>query len=222
MGILGMGGDVSHRDIYQFDGKIVMLMETYKDNKVDGEIEYTTFINSENSDVAIEVKPLSGEASSGGTVAVNMIYDQENSALLMIYDMDGQKTAMASSLDDDIDIGEEESDYEVDETPAYSKTGRTKKIAGYSCEEYTMDDGENRVNMWVTDELPFKPAKKEMMKAGVPLYNNGPLGGGMVMEMDMFEKGEQQVKMTVIEVDANAGKSISLVGYTFMNMGGRQ
>lgn len=220
------GASVKHKESYNFNGKIRMLMESYeeKGNNADAVVEYITYIDEGSGDVAIEVVPISGElVKGGGSAAMNMIYDQENMAMFILTDKDGQKTAIATPIDESMQSAGIEEDEEISDEATFNRTGRTKTIAGYKCEEYEMKDGTSTANMWVTKDLPFKPSGKEMRSAGIPIYNEGPFDGGMIMEMVLFEEGVKKMTMVVKEVDNRAKKSISLAGYTIMNMnvGGR-
>ncbi|MEZ4999190.1 MAG: DUF4412 domain-containing protein [Bacteroidales bacterium] len=221
-GLFG-GANVPHKELYQFDGKILMMMETYDDEEdgADAVIEYTTYLNTKTSDIAIEIKPISGEAAqtTGGATVMNMIYDRENNTMLIITNMEGQKNAIASSLDnlDDYDTNTGEG-IEPSDNATYKKTGATKTIAGYKCDEYEMQDGENTGLIWVTRDLPFKISENEMKNSGIPAFSGGPFEGGMMMEMEVFEAGVKKMYMIVKEVDTRATKSISMEGFTFMNM----
>lgn len=227
-GLLGGGANVPHRDVYKFDASIVMLMEIYEkgEKEASSVVEYTTYISTGSEDVAIEIRPVSGEAasSSGGAAVMQMIYDKENNCMLMLTSMGTQNTAIASNLDEALAETEEtEEDLYDTENPTYTKTGETKMISGYKCDGYLLEDGENRVKMWVTKDVPFKASTREMRKAGVPAYYEGPFDGGMIMEMESFENDVRTMTMTVKDISDRANKSIPLTGYTFMNlnMGGK-
>ena len=219
----GQGGDVDHKDSYNFDVSITMQMEIYDESsgEVSMVMDYVSYVNMETTDVAIDIKP----QSEGGAYQADMtmIYDKENKSVFMLTNTGGQKMAIATPIDEMPDQGGQTGEYETD-NPTYTKTGKTKTISGYKCEGYTMLDGENRVDMWVTDEIDFDPGRDEMKKAGIPMYYEGPFEGGMILEMEVYENDIKHMKMLVTDINEDASKSLSLSGYTIMNMnmGGEQ
>lgn len=219
----GGGGDVAHKDSYNFTGSIVMDMEVINedDGSVEMVMEYTTYFNMKSNDVAIEVKPQSEDGAYQADMT--MIYDTDNNTMFMLTAQGGQKMAIASDLDDMPEDMNNENDYESS-NPTYTKTGKTRTIAGYKCDGYTMQDGENTVEMWVTKDMKFNVGKKQMKKAGMPLYYDGPFEGGMIMEMEMYEDNIKKMRTVVTDVKSKINRSISLDGYTIMkmNMGGQQ
>jgi hypothetical protein len=229
-GLLGSGADIPHRDIYSFNGKIVMLLKTTDPDAPDESsvIEYTSYVNSENSDMAIEMKPLSGEGTGDldGTSAMNMIYDKENNVMLVLVSGEGAKTAMATKLDTTMvptDIDEESAEEYTSDSPDYVKTGTTKMVSGYKCDGYRYIEEGTTVILWVTKDMPFKADMKEMQKAGMPLYYQGDLfNGGMIMEMESTDEEGKVVSMTVTDVDSKIKKDISLVGYSIMGAGAQK
>ena len=71
-----------------------------------------------------------------------IIFDSKNSAMLILSDSDGEKTGFAMGIDPEM-LAEEVEEYaeesEADPYKAY-KTGKTKTILGYSCDEYLVED----------------------------------------------------------------------------------
>lgn len=220
----GGGGDVAHKDSYNFDGSIVMEMEALNadDGTVETVMEYTTYFSMKGNDVAIELKPQSEGGQYQGEMT--MIYDIDNNTMFMLSAQGGQKMAIASDLDDVPDDMDEGGANHVSSNPSYTKTGKSRTIAGYKCDGYTLQDGENTVEMWVTKDMKFDPGKNQMKKAGIPLYYDGPFEGGMIMEMEMYEDNIKRMRMLVKDVKSNINKSMSLEGYTIMNvdMGGEK
>ena len=222
-GFFSGGDEVEHKDSYDFTFMIVMEMQVYEDGEeVVSVMEYISYVNPSNGDVAIKIIPVSGEAAQPGMSGVLMIYDQVNNSSLVLTDMGSQKTAIATKMDELVETeGAMEADQEPPENYSYTRTGQTKTILGYKCEGYVVQDGENRVNMWVAEDVTVKMGAKKMEKAGIPGYWDGPFEGGMVMQMESFEGDIRKMDMLVKEIDNNANQTFSLQGYTIMNMGNR-
>ena len=102
------------------------------------------------------------------------------------------------------------------------RTGNSKRIAGYKCDEYIYDDEESHAVLWMTDELPPE-LWANMFSANT--YTAASVGyyGGFVMEMDSKEKNSQErTTMLVKEVNRDKNESISTSGYQFMSFDNSQ
>jgi len=225
--LAGLSGDVPNKGTYSFDRSINIEIEMYDANDKDNIVimEYYTYISEKNADMAIYIKPQSEENDEQGEMTI--IYDQDNNAVFMLTDQEGEKMAIATSMDsmsfpddeEDIDDTAYEDEDQPGSDPVYTKTGKTKTIKGYKCEQYIMNDEDTRIDMWITDDMDFNPDKEQMEKAGIPVYYDGPLEGGTVMEMELFEDGIKQMYMYVKDIKKNIKQSFSLDAYTIMNVG---
>ncbi|MFO7755598.1 MAG: hypothetical protein R6V34_06420, partial [Bacteroidales bacterium] len=65
----------------------------------------------------------------------------------------------------------------------------------------------------------FISGREQMKVAGIPVYEEGPFEGAMMMEMDVFEYDEKTMSMYVRGVNKNISKSFTLDTYTIMSMG---
>ncbi|MDA3833611.1 MAG: DUF4412 domain-containing protein [Spirochaetales bacterium] len=219
---MGSGGaDVPHKASYDFNTSINIEMLGYEDGKTNEEtvIGYITYLNDKSSDVAIDIRPQSEGGASQADMT--MIYDRDNNTVFMLTRQGEKKMAIATPMDefDSMPGDEEGEDYpdEGDEA-SYTKTGRTKTIHGYKCEEYTVVDGDNRADVWVTHDTDFITGREQMKEAGIPMYDEGPFKGGMVMEMDVFEDDVKTMSMYVRDIKKNIRKSFSLDTYSIMNI----
>ena len=83
------------------------------------------------------------------------IMDFKNNSSLMLNDED--MTGVAFSLDGMSKFAQQNTETKQDSIPAneftITKTGNTKMIAGYLCEEVIMESAEMKVNAWYTDDL---------------------------------------------------------------------
>jgi len=132
MDALGLTGNVDYESTYNFDAYIQMEITNYKKNgDVDDMIVYDSYINKEAVDYAMEFSD-EGDKST-------IIFDSKNSAMLILTESDGEKNGFATTIDPEAlaqSIEEDENDDVEDlESLKYKKTGKTKTILGYSCDE---------------------------------------------------------------------------------------
>ncbi|MFO7755982.1 MAG: DUF4412 domain-containing protein, partial [Bacteroidales bacterium] len=214
--IMGDGADVPHKKSYDFNSSIDIEMLSYENggDAVATVISYTTYLNDKSLDVAIDIKPQSEDPVYKGDMT--MIYDKDNNVAFTLTSQDGQKIAIATPMDELESMpGDEEGEECPDEgdEPGFTKTGRTKTIHGYKCDEYIMVDEDTRAEIWFTHDTYFISGREQMKVAGIPVYEEGPFEGAMMMEMDVFEYDEKTMSMYVRGVNKNISKSFTLDTY---------
>jgi hypothetical protein len=219
---LGLTDNVPYEPEYSFDAHIQSEISNYKkDGKLDSEMMYDSYVHKTNADYAMEF--------SDNDAKSTIIFDSKNLAMLILGDNDGEKTGFATSIDpesfaEDMESSAEEVDTDVDTDVApynYKKTGKTKNILGYSCDEYLLEDEYSEVHAWISEKLG-KEVRKEWLKNSQTfgaMFAQAYYLNGMVLEYDLFDKenGERTV-MLVTKVDLNANHKISTKGYTIMSM----
>jgi hypothetical protein len=179
---------------------------------------YDSYVHKEDADYAMEF-------SDDGSKSI-MIFDTKNSAMLILTNSDGEKTGFATTIDPETMAEEaeayEEEDSGVDSDPFnYKKTGKTKNILGYSCDEYLMEDEATEVRMWVSEKLG-KEMRKEWLnnkQTFGAMFSSAYALNGMVMEYDFLDKedGDKMV-MQVTKIDLNQSHTVSTEGYTILSM----
>ena len=116
------------------------------------------------------------------------------------------------------DIEEVEDDAVYDYTPM--KTGKTKEILGYKCDEYLLEDEDTEVHMWVSEKLG-KEMRKEWMsnqQTFGAMFTYAYAMNGMVLEYDVRNKDGEKTTMIVTQIDMNHSHSVNTTGYTVMSM----
>lgn len=213
---MGLSGNVDYETSYDFDAYFQMeISEFNKNEKLKEKTIYDSYVDQDAVDYAMVFT----DRDSKSTI----IFDSKNSSMLILSDDDGEKTGFAMGLDPESFAEEMEENAEEFDTDAYQpyKTGKTKNILGYSCDEYLVEDEDSEARMWVSEELGNK-VRKEMLRNeqtfGAAFYHAAYLNG-MVMEYDLLEKdtGERTL-MQVTKVDLNHSHSISTRSYAVMSM----
>jgi len=212
-------------DNYDYQGNIIMNVQTWdEDENTEGEVVYTTYMTDDNSGFAMEfMQPERGNST--------MIFDYKNEKMIILSQEDGQKTGIvmdysgfySDSLEEETLTEEEIDEAAATDFTVYNenlkKTGRSKNIAGYKCDEYTYNDEEDDITLWMTDELPAE-LWANMFSANTITASSVGYYGGFVMEMDQKDKvSGERTYLIVKEVNKNQSKTIPTSGYQLMSFG---
>ena len=215
MNAMGFSGNVDHEDVYHFDAYIQMELTTYKKNgKLDDQVLYDNYLHKEDADYAMEFKDRDATST--------IVFDTKNSAMLILSESDGNKTGFATTIDSEA-LADEIAEYEEEKDPdSYKavKTGKTKVILGYSCDEYLVEEDGTEVHMWVSEKLG-KEMRKEWMRNQQTfggLFVHAHAMNGMVLEYDVVDADGAKSVMQVTKIDLNHSHKVNTNGYTIMSM----
>ncbi len=231
-GLFGGKIDIKYKDNYDFTGRIYMQMESH-DNKDVTRADYFTYFSSTAKNAGIEVKPT--EVKNGDKAMPTIfLFDGDNRCFIMLMDNGESKTGIISTIPSDSAIAaqaknrkeptKEKSTHDsaVPSKPTITKTGNSRIIAGFRCDEYKVasEDKEGYSNVWMTKDIKLKADNRYWGKAGVPTFSGYPeFEGAMMLAMDSFDKDNKLLqKMETIEINNSFDHSISTVGYTFMKL----
>lgn len=208
------------KESYSYTGDLKMVVQSW-DGKgnTDGPIHYTTYMNEDHSGFAMEFNQ--EEAHS------TIIFDYLEGSMIILTQSDGKKSGMVTNYQVMADSLNEYPSGEESEMPDYTayndnlkKTGRSKTIAGYRCEEYLYEDEEIVTSLWMTDDLPAD-LWANMLNSNYIAAANVGYYGGFVMEMEQTEKSENtRTTMEVLDVNPNKPSSVSTAGYQIISLGG--
>ncbi|HKL39602.1 MAG TPA: hypothetical protein VJ894_02935 [Cryomorphaceae bacterium] len=220
--------DVQVQDEYKFDHRFVILMENFNKKGKLEESNEMTFMTKDESSVMGMVITQEG-------IQTEMIYDLMSYEIVTLMTVSGQKMGTTMSIDkaqvESMMSQEESEEVDMDKVPTFKKTGKTKTISGYSCEEYIVENIENNdgntIVYWFTTELDTDWIKSMSNMSGVngkmpDMYaGSGYPEDGAVVQMIMDQKNGERMVMTMKDAETNQDITISTKGYTFMNMPGR-
>lgn len=211
---------------YSFTGYSVMEVTT-TDKKGKSEdpmkIQYLLSSNTEFMGMSF-VDPKQPNAS---TVT---ILDTKNQAMVILLDDKGKKSSMAMKMDYDKmqEMVDEESEEQLD-TQDYTitKTGNSKSILGYTCEEYVVTTEDGTGNYWITEKpidgfSMFSPQSNPMistktMDRYTSMFSNAPKG--TFMEMIFTDKDGTVTDMKVVELETNSPRKFQISDYPNMMAG---
>ncbi|MBT3385756.1 MAG: DUF4412 domain-containing protein [Prolixibacteraceae bacterium] len=227
---LGLNSEpVPIEDSYQFDHLIQMHIESFDSGgSKTSEGEFITHFNPKTKSMAYQV--VSGDMAQKGQGM--FIIDVENQATLILGEEKGEKTGIVYGMNSFFEsMGEayEEDDFDFDESPDtylanpnVSKTGKTKNIAGYKCEEYVYKDENGTAHYWITKDLKISSQDYFSTIFKTSSYSSG-MGWGYMMEATSIdnESGEKSM-MSVTKVDTNSNVQFSIGDYQITNLGSFQ
>ena len=221
-GLLGGKTDIPHKDVYDFTGRIHMVMETY-DKKDVSKSDYFTYFNANSANAGFEVK-VNDPDNNQQTVTTAFIFDNENRAFMVLIQGEGSKTGIISTIPDESELEAQSKGQngKQEKPPVITKTGNSKVIAGYRCDEYkVVEEGEDGYsNVWMTNDVKIKADKRNWGKTGMPSYYGNPgFENSMMLALEAYDKnGKPEMKMETKEINDNFKHSISAEGYSFIKM----
>lgn len=213
-GLFG-ASDVDLKPSYDFDHSVTMRSKVY-DKKGKEEMVQDMEMMMADDHPHIGIRTI-----MEGTSA-DMVMDLEENYMVILTDAGGSKMAMVTKFDPA--AYETEEDKEMD-AMEFTKTGRTKEILGYTCEEYVTEDDESVMHFWMADveDLDFYKgfkALQEQQKQQGAYAEDVP--EGMMLEMvSESKKNDEKYIMEVTSIDRNKSGQISTEGYKPMSFGGR-
>jgi len=223
-GIFAQGGaDIPIEDVYNFDTNVLYTMEL-SSNDQPSVVDYSMWFSGTENYMATQVSNIQSSDKKNSQMPTSMVsvIDENNMAMIVL--MEEQQIAQVISMEKIQDISTSENEEEgIDASfESIKKTGNTKKILGYTCEEFTSENDENKMSFWITQEL-------ELYQKNMFFNISKSLGGssfdkipkdakGFMMEMN-FEnlKNNEKGKMVVKKITKEK-KSIETTGYQYMNL----
>lgn len=219
-GVFGAKIDNKYLDEYKFTGRLYTQMETYEKKEV-RKSDFYTYFNNTTMNAGIDVQPADYKEGDKAQPMV-ILFDNDNRTLMMLFA--NSKSGIISTIPSDSAIAAQAKNQKgaAPQSPTITKTGNSKVIAGYKCDEYKVveADKDGYANVWMTKDIKLKADKKYWSQSGMPSYYNNPeFADDILLAMDEYDKNNDLImKMETKEINENFNHSISTVGYTFMKM----
>jgi len=221
--MMGSGSEnIPIEESYAFQTRVTYQL-TMTDKNQPSVVNYEMWFPEKEGYMATKVTNSSKGDSKDMPSSMLSILDDKNQAMIII--MEEQKIAQLLSMGKIKEIAMEENETEsaVTEFNAIQKTGKTKKILGYNCEEFSSQNEKNKFTFWITKDLElfqenmFFNISKSL---GGNTFDNIPENAqGFMMEMH-FENSSNMEKgsMTVIDIESSE-KIIMMNNYQLMSLG---
>ncbi len=217
-----LGGKVEskYKDEYSFTSRLYMVTETYN-KKETMKIDLYMYFSANSPTVGMETKSLSDEKGKTMPINSSMVMDGENKCFIILTDMNGTKMGLISAIPDEKNTPDEKKPRKTYATD-FHKTGNTKDIAGYSCDEYSYTNPESKTTgkLWFTRDANLRIDKRGWSKTGMgDYYGYSEFEGGVILGMDGYdEKGNLTMKMEAKEINPSFSHSITVKGITLRQM----
>ena len=213
---MGVGVDIPHKERYDFTANIKMKIEAVDEmGNQQPEAFYNTFFNESDADYAIEFTNEEDEMAY-------FIFDAENSVTLIMAQSEDNKTGIATKLSEeslDEMMGEAYEDAAEQANLNLKKTGKTKTVGGYKCDEYRYEDDESITFLYVTKALKKKLNKVYKSSIFTGLIAMPGYVDGVVVQYDTKSKIDKSSSvLTIVDVDMGKKSKISTEGYQFIGI----
>ncbi|MCA1744969.1 MAG: DUF4412 domain-containing protein, partial [Bacteroidales bacterium] len=215
LGKMGISSEpVNYADAYTFNASMRINIKTIaKNGKVKSDGDMVSYLSDNNKYMAYEF--VSGDINVDNAPKNKGIFilDYNNHATLILSEDNNKKTGVAYGLTESFtdetyedeaytDNDAEEADWDYNASKL-KKTGRTKNILGYKCEEYEYADEETKGAVWITKD--YKAARSTALPS---MFNWTAVTFGqtsgflMASESTDLQSGEKST-MEVTEINNN-------------------
>lgn len=224
LNMMGMGANIPTENAYNFSSSIKMEMESFDaEGNSGGKTFYESFINPHEKTYAM--KFTSDDESSRNSEGL-MIFDYKNKAMIILSSENGEKSGMVTPIAvDETDFEEMEKtdaayDEEMEKYTNLKKTGNTKKILGYNCDEYVYQDEQGKISYWFSDDVDIFNSGLFGGIEGLSMFFAGQMPKGMMLQMESENfTNKEKSTINVKEINENTNKNISLEGYQLISIG---
>ena len=216
-GLFGGKIDIKYNDEYDFTGRIYMQMETYDKDAV-AKSDFYTYYNTGTKNAGIDLQTVDPKDEKT-VISTSFLFDSENRAFMSLLSVNPKMGTISSIPSDSALAAQAKTKGEKTKPPVVTKTGKSRTIAGYKCDEYKVEEPDKGgySMVWMTKDLKIMADKRYWGTSGMPTYYNYPgFEGAVMLAMEEYDKGNKlAAKMETKEINDNYKHSISTVGYKF-------
>lgn len=208
-------------DNYQFDHQFTSEIRTFDlKGKAENTFKIRNLLKNQSKISGTEILESNIKDMPQSSVIMNL----ETKQMITLVDQGGMKMAMCMAMDNPL-IQSYMGDQKKEETSGkddlgkMTKTGKTKTILGYQCEEWKSQDEEMIYRFWISDksDIPMEEFYKNLGEQGTasPMAIGAKFPGkGMLMAMEgQSLKNQERIEMEVVDLKPKTKKTLSTVGY---------
>jgi hypothetical protein len=179
---------------YTFSSTVTYQIENLSKKSEVLEIRYSF------GDQVIQMQPKNQGMSS--------VIDSKNGVMILLNDQEKTATVMSTKMMEMAMQQQTMNQGSTDKAATkVTKSGRTKTILGYKCEEVIIESDGKKIEAWITNEAGVDAGNifSKMARGSVQVPNEAFTGGGMLMEMTSYDaagKAELKMLMTAFSKDS--------------------
>lgn len=212
---------VEIQESFVFKHHMNITLHSIDAHGMDNTVQMILYMQDPGTQFAMDMETEESKGTEEGKIT--MVFNTEKNQLLMMVEAEGQKIGMVMPFNPEgLDEGDEASNDKNNFSTDWVKTGKTKEILGYLCEQYVMDDENGHGEAWISDAEELKVG--EAMKAfgrkdrgSESAKSNYPDGAILQFHMTSNDGTKMDWNTTAIYIDKPV--SLSTDGYSFMPMG---
>ncbi|MGC1390406.1 MAG: hypothetical protein WA816_05170 [Bacteroidales bacterium] len=229
--------DIKYNEDYNFSSRVYIETESF-DKKETSKADLYLYFNSESPTLGIETMSNNSGKDNSGPETSTILMDGENKCFLLLLDENGTKMGVITAINEDNPVHPNQpqpqpqlqtEDKTVQNAPpldykpvSFIKTGSTRIIAGYRCDEYSYTDPDNKTkgNVWFTKDMDLKIDKRGWQKTALaPYYGYSTFEGGIILAAESYDAdGKPTGKIETKEISQNSHYDISVKGYALRQM----
>jgi len=215
--------NVEIEDSYSFQTSLDISLTTFNSKKNTSEMDMRMLFPKEASYYAMEILDIK-DSDSEMPEAI-MIFDYESLKMINLMNMSGQKMGFAMALSEDQieEWAKTEEEDEADKSE-FTKTGKTKEILGYTCDQYTMSSADGNGEFWITNDADLQiglalnaMSQNSKGKKSYDMPSDYPEGA--ILEMTYADNKGEGMKWIATKIDKNIRRNINTGDYSFMSFG---
>jgi len=218
---------VKYEDKYVFTSSVSMEFENItKNGKEENKGNMVSFFNQDEKYIAYEFINMDENSSKNEKGGI-FILDYKNKATIIL-SADDEGSGIAYGMDDDLsdeainnalEGNSSNSESTQGENPLLKKTGKSKTILGYKCEEYKYDDKNIAARLWITKDLKWDNHRLLQKTFSGSIYSNA-VPNGFLMESETKDKTTgNKILFRVTEINKNRTTTFNMSDYNITNIG---
>ena len=208
---------------YSFDTMVLYEMIITNSSQESSTVNYEMWFPQKDSYMATKVENIKGNDTRDMPSSILSILDDKNQAMIIL--MEEQKMIQLISMNKMKDLAKKENEIEsIDsEFASIKKTGISKKILGYNCQEFTAQNDSGQMTFWITEELSL--FQKNMFfnisqSLGGNTFENIHEGAkGFMMEMHFEDQDKNEKGVMKVKDIQKISKTVVMSEYQVMSLG---
>ncbi len=217
-GLLGGKVTLKYENEYNFHNYLYMLIEIFDENDV-VKMDYYIYFNPDSKSGCVETRMVAETDDGSAPLNTAFISDDKNKCILMLTDMGSLKMGFISEVPEEEEIQETGT---VDQDKIQiTRTGNTRVITGYRCDEYIYREEGEKVygKFWFTRDLKLNTDRRTMNNSSLPKYYSRLPEDGTVLAMETYDENNKlTMRSETKEIKNNINHTVSTSGYSLRQL----